>query len=124
MSAAARALIRKATPEDQRLLNRGAALQDALRYTVGMAGLTPMGESDIWGATMERLDVVLHLADGATVALLELEATDRRLTAHEQTHDGCSPDQPCDLYRLLKFRRRRLWDTWVRAYHALCGGRR
>lgn len=115
---------RSLTAEDRRLLARDAALRAVLSQTVSEAGLSPDAERDIWDAAMQWLDPILHLADSATVARLELEATDRRLTAHRLTCPACMPASPCDFYRLVAARRARLQAVSDRAFRDLLRGRR
>lgn len=110
------------TTDERRVLDRDHALGDVLSITT--SGLPPRGEQAIRVATMRHFEPILDLADSATVALLELEAIDRRLDAHARTHLGCTFQQPCWRYRTLKVRRGRLQAAHDRAYRALLCGRR
>lgn len=110
------------TTEQRIELDRQHALGDALSLTT--AGLSGRSEQAIRTALMRHLDPLLDLADDATVALLELEAIDRRLTNHVQGHRGCTYDVPCWRYRMLQIRRGRLQKHADAAYRALVGGRR
>jgi hypothetical protein len=111
--------------EDQRLSDRDAALRDVLTCTAGLVGLSHRGEADIRVAVMRHVDVLLDLADHATVARLELEAIESRMDVHvRQAHVGCSADSECRRWRVLQRRRNTLWNAWAAAYRALVGGRR
>lgn len=110
--------------EDRRLLNRDDALADVLRYTIGQAGLSPESEQDIRKAVYSRIDPILHLADDATVARVELEAVERALDVHGQTCAGCYAGQPCRRSHLLQTRHRRFQERSDRAFRALLEGRR
>lgn len=115
---------RVATAEDRRLLDRDDAICDAIRTVVADLALSPEAESDIWVAARQHIEPILHLADHATVARVELEALDRRLQAHPRSCAGCLGGRECDLFRVLKLRRRRFKDRADRAYRALLEGRR
>jgi hypothetical protein len=109
---------------DRRLLDRDDAICDTLRSVVMGLVLSPQAESDIWVAARQRIEAVLHLADGATVARVEAEATERRIVTHLHTHYGCTPDDPCGALRLLGFREKRLREKADRAYRELARARR
>lgn len=111
------------TTEQRRDLNRQHALYEV--YSLTAAGLSPLGERDVRSAVERHVDALLQLADSATVALLEYEATDRQLDVHvREEHRGCSVESPCLRFRLLVIRREKLWRKWTDAYRALMAGRR
>lgn len=110
--------------EDRRLLARDDAICDALRTVVRDRGLSPDAESDIWVAARKQIEPILHLADDVTVARVELEALDRRLGMHAEGCAGCYVGQPCQRYRVLQIRRKRLQDKADRAFRALLDGKR
>lgn len=110
--------------EDRRLLNRDDALADVLRYTVGQAGLSHDAEQAIRTAILSRIDPMLHLADDATVARVELEAVDRALDTHGQTCAACIDSQTCQRSRLLNERHKRYQEKSDRAFRALLEGKR
>lgn len=101
--------------------DRQHAISEALSLTT--SGLSARCEQDIRMAVMRHLDLILELADDATVALLELAALDRRITNHVQVC-GCVFGSPCLRYRLHQTRRERLQERADRAYRALVRGRR
>lgn len=110
--------------EDRRLLDRDDAICNALRTVVADRELTPQAEADVWVAARQHIETILHLADDATVARVEAEATERRIVVHLRTHLGCTPDEPCGALRLLGLRERRLRAKADKAYTALARGRR
>lgn len=110
------------TADERRMIDRGHLISEALSLTT--SGLPSRAEQDIRTVVMHHLDLLLSLADSATVARLELEAIDRRLDTHVQRCRECVPLEPCPTYRLHQVRRRRLQDTSDRAMRALLRGRR
>jgi len=111
--------------DDMRLSDRDAAVRELLTCTAGLVGLSHRGERDIRSAVMRHVDVLLELADHATVARLELEAIESRMDVHvRQAHIGCTKDRECRRFRVLQRRRDTLWNAWAAAYRALMGGRR
>ncbi len=118
------AIPRFAPREERRLLDRDDAICNTLRTVVEHLSLSPQSEADVWVAARQQIEAVLHLADDATVARVEAEATERRIVTHLRTHLGCTTEQPCDLLRVLGLRDRRLRGKADRAYLALVKGRR
>lgn len=109
---------------DRRLLDRDDAIFDALQTVMQGREISQQAEQDIWVAARVQIEAILHLADDATVARLEAEATLRRIVAHLRTHEGCTAETPCGALRLNILRRERLADKADRAYLALAKGRR
>ena len=101
-------------------------LRELVSAVVGNAGLSHEAEQDLRRALTARLDPVLALADSAVAARVELEAVDRRLDRHVQTHDLCriGAVQACWVLADLQRTRERLQRRADREMRALMGGRR
>lgn len=105
---------------------RDHLVRDLVSLIVSEAGLSPQAEQEMRRALTARLDPVLALADSAVAARVELEAVDRRLDRHVQTHDLCRIGvvQGCWALADLQRTRERLQRRADREMHALLGGRR
>lgn len=110
------------TPDERRAINRQHAVFEVLSLTT--AGLGTRAEQDIRAAVMRFVDPILHLADAATVAGLELQANERRLEMHYPGCLACQPQVLCERYWELRRDRDKLQRVWDRAYRALVDGRR
>lgn len=121
MSAATVAARYRVVPTD-----RDYYLRELVAAVVGQAGLSPQAEQDLRRALHARIRPLLDLADSAVAALVELEAVDRRLDRHVQTHDLCliGAVQGCWAWRDLQRTRERLQRRADREMRALWGGRR
>ena len=126
----------RAIPSD-----RAHYLRELVSAVVGNAGLSHEAEQEMRRALTARLDPVLALADSAVAARVELEAVERRLQRHVQTHDLCRLGidqmtwedsgrpvvvrvQPCWVQRDLQRDIERLQRRADREMRALIGGRR
>lgn len=126
----------RAVPTD-----RAYYLRELVSAVVGNSGLSPAGERDLRRALTARIDPLLELADSAVAARAELEAVERRLQRHVETHDLCRLGidqmvwqesgrpvvvrvQPCWVQRDLTRDIERLQRAADRALRALMGGRR
>lgn len=111
----------RAVPTD-----RAHFLRELVSAVVGNAGLSHEAEQEMRRALTARLDPVLALADSAVAARVELEAVDRRLDRHVQTHDLCRIGvvQGCWVLTDLQRTRERLQRRADREMRALIGGRR
>lgn len=118
MSAATAAVL----PEEMRAVERDQAVHELRAWTVGASGLDHRAESDIWRTFMRSLQPLLQLADDAVAARVELDAIDRRLDLHVQTHPTCRAGLTCRSYHVLQARRQRLQAAWDRAYIRLAKG--
>lgn len=101
-------------------------VRELVGLVVGQAGLSHRAEMDLRRALTARMRPLLDLADSAVAALVELEAVDRRLDRHVQTHDLCRIGivQGCWAWRNLQISRERLQRRADREMRALWGGRR
>lgn len=113
---------RPLTADERRHLDRHHAIGEVMTMTT--AGLSARSEQDVTSGALRLIEPILELADSATVALLELEAIDRRLNYHVLDHDGCTYEAPCPAYRVLQIRRARLQRQADRAMRALWRGHR
>jgi hypothetical protein len=106
--------------------DRAHFLRELVSAVVGNAGLSHQAEQEMRRALTARLDPILELADSAVAARVELEAVDRRLDRHVQTHDLCQIGvvQGCWVLADLQRTRERLHRRSDRALHALLGGGR
>lgn len=126
----------RAVPTD-----RAHYLRELVSAVVGSAGLSYEAEQDLRRALTARIDPILSLADSAVAARVELEAVERRLARHVQTHDLCRLGidqmswndsgrpvvvrvQPCWVQRDLQRDIERLQRRADREMRALLGGRR
>lgn len=111
----------RAIPSD-----RAHFLRELVSAVVGNAGLSHEAEQEMRRALTARLDPVLALADSAVAARVELEAVDRRLDRHVQTHDLCRIGvvQGCWVLTDLQRTRERLQRRADREMRALLWGRR
>jgi hypothetical protein len=111
----------RAVPTD-----RAHYLRELVSAVVGNAGLSHEAEQEMRRALTARLDPILSLADSAVAARVELEAVDRRLDRHVQTHDLCriGAVQVCWVLADLQRTRERLQRRADREMRALWGGRR
>lgn len=100
-------------------------LRELISAVVGQAGLSPPAENEMRRALRARLDPLLDLADSAVAARVELEAVDRRLDRHVQTHDLCRIGvvQGCWAWRNLQITRERLQRRADREMRRLIGSR-
>lgn len=105
---------------------RAHLLRELVAAVVGQSGLSHHAEMDLRRALIARIRPLLDLADSAVAALVELEAVDRRLDRHVQTHDLCliGAVQGCWAWRDLQRTRERLQRRADREMRALWGGRR
>lgn len=110
----------RAVPTD-----RDYYLRELIAAVVGQAGLSPQAESEMRRALRARLDPLLDLADSAVAARVELEAVDRRLDRHVQTHDLCRIGvvQGCWAWRNLQITPERLQRRADREMRRLMGSR-
>lgn len=69
--------------------DRAYYLRELVSAVVGQAGLSPAAESEMRRALTARIDPLLDLADCAVAARVELEAVEKRLQRHIETHDLC-----------------------------------
>lgn len=101
-------------------------VRELVSLVVGNAGLSHEAEQEMRRALTARLDPVLALADSAVAARVELEAVDRRLDRHVQTHDLCRIGvvQGCWVLTDLQRTRERLQRRADREMRALLGGRK
>lgn len=101
-------------------------VRELVSLVVGNAGLSHRAEMDLRRALTARLHPILDLADSAVAALVELEAVDRRLDRHVQTHDLCriGAVQACWVLADLQRTRERLQRRADREMRALLWGRR
>ena len=111
----------RAVPTD-----RAYYLRELVAAVVGNAGLSHEAEQEMRRALTARLDPILSLADSAVAARVELEAVERRLDRHVQTHDLCviGVVQGCWALTDLQRTRERLQRRADREMRALMGGRR
>lgn len=117
------AAVRTYTADEKRLQHRDDAMHDMLFLTAGQSGLSHDGEMAIRMAVGRQLEPLLHLADSAVAAKLELEAIEGRLNRHREGCRICRPEQACLRYRLSDIQRNKLQGLWDRAYRALVGRR-
>ena len=116
-------------------------LRELVSLVVGNAGLSHEAEQEMRRALTARLDPILELADSAVAARVELEAVERRLQRHIETHDLCRLGidqmrwvdsgrpvvvrvQPCWVQRDIKRSLEQLQRRADREMRALLGGRR
>jgi chemotaxis protein histidine kinase CheA len=126
----------RAVPTD-----RAHFLRELVSAVVGNAGLSHQAEQEMRRALTARLDPILELADSAVAARVELEAVERRLQRHIETHDLCRLGidqmrwvdsgrpvvvrvQPCWVQRDIKRSLEQLQRRADREMRALLGGRR
>ena len=101
-------------------------VRELVGLVVGQAGLSHRAEMDLRRALTARMRPLLDLADSAVAALVELEAVDRRLDRHVQTHRLCAlnPEGGCRAWNDLRRTREQLQRRADREMRALWGGRR
>lgn len=111
----------RAVPTD-----RAYYLRELVAAVVGRAGLSPQAEADLSRALHARIDPILDLSDAAVASRAELEAVDRRLDLHTQTHRLCgvNPQGGCRAWNGLRRTREQLQRRADRELRALWGGRR
>jgi chemotaxis protein histidine kinase CheA len=121
--------------------DRAHYLRELVSAVVGNAGLSHQAEQEMRRALTAHLDPILELADSAIAARVELEAVERRLQRHVETHDLCRLGidqmrwedsgrpvvvrvQPCWVQRDIKRSLEQLQRRADREMRALLGGRR
>ena len=105
---------------------RDHLVRDLVSLIVSEAGLSPQAEADLRRALHARIDPILDLSDAAVASRAELEAVDRRLDLHTQTHRLCAlnPDGGCRAWNDLRRTREQLQRRADREMRALWGGSR
>ena len=111
----------RAVPTD-----RDYYLRELISAVVGQAGLSRRAEGEMRRALRAQIDPLLAMADGAVAVRAELEAIDRRLDLHTQTHRLCAlnPEGGCRAWNDLRRTREQLQRRADREMRALWGGRR
>lgn len=116
-------------------------VRELVSLVVGNAGLSHRAEMDLRRALTARIDPLLDLADCAVAARVELEAVEKRLQRHIETHDLCRLGidqmvwqdsgrpvvvrvQPCWVQRDIRRQVERLQRVADREMRRLLGGHR
>lgn len=85
-----------------RLAARLEAVADVIAGTVHAVGLDQHAERYLFAALGDRIEQLLDAADATVAATVEVQALERRLDQHVQTHVTCARAARCTGQRTIK----------------------